>query len=184
VNLPKHIQDECRDLHKIDPETFAIETGKITFQDSAGVCVNLVYAEDFWSAPLKFTKPNRFEVFNSDPTLAHQACASKYCHHFIRGQLYKCHHVALLPEFMKQFHVEISQEDIELLESYQSMTADCTLEEIDQFVKTLGEVIPQCKLCPSSYQTHLIEATTQKIKIQKKIKIPVNLDQVVLASNK
>lgn len=168
--LPKSIQDECRDVHKIDPETFKFEMGKILYQDANGVKAWVGYTDDFWSAPLKFIEPGSFRVYNSDPEKAHQVCNSKYCHHFIRGKLYKCHHVALLPEFMEQFEVDISPEDQQLLEAYVPLTVDQSLDNMHKFIDDLVDSIPQCKLCPSSIDSHPVFATTKKIKIYKKIK--------------
>jgi organic radical activating enzyme len=169
-NLPDHIQHECENIHNIDPETFMINSGGVVMSDN-NINVALVYSENFWTAPLKYSGNNQFDVYNSDPVLAHNACESKYCHHFIRGKLYKCHHVALLPEFMEQFYVNINDEDTTLLNSYRPLTVDQSIDTIKTFVNNLPNQIPQCKLCPESLTSGIIKASTNKIKILKRNKI-------------
>ena len=164
--LPDFIKKECEVVHKIDPINYMRNTGAVTIHDANNVKVILSYYEHFWSAPLKF-EDRKFEVYNSDPNRAHEVCQSKYCHHFIKGKLYKCHHVALLPEFMNQFAVNISAADKELLLSYRPLEVDQSIEEMKDFVSNLRNKIDQCKLCPENLHTIPIKATTQKIKLIK-----------------
>jgi organic radical activating enzyme len=169
-NLPDHIQQECKNVHKIDPETFIVNSGFVEiFDDNVNVTVS--YYDNFWTAPLKYSGNNQFNVYDSDPALAHKDCRSKYCHHFIRGKLYKCHQVGLLPEFMEQFYVDMNDEDIKLLNSYQPLTVDQSTDAVKTFVNNLPNQIPQCKLCPESSSVGLINASTNKIKILKRTKI-------------
>ena len=168
--LPIEIQKECTDVHKIDPENYVINTGKVYFQDKNNVKVSLSYYEDFVTAPLKYNNNGQFLVYDSDPTEAHRVCISKFCHHFIKGKLYKCHHVALLPEFMEQFNVIIKSEDQKLLASYQPLTVDSDLKTIREFIKNIKNEIPQCKLCPSKLTFHYFQSDKNKIKIQKRNK--------------
>ena len=166
-NLPEHIQIECRDVHKIDPENFLKNTNDLHFIDANGVQVTITYAEGFITAPLRYAGANQFEVYNSDPEKAHEVCISKYCHEFVRGKLYKCHHVALLPEFAEQFKVNLSIEDQQLLHAYQPLTADQSVDEIQKSIDNIRNTIPQCKLCPSNLETILLQSSTKKPKIVK-----------------
>jgi len=165
--LPDDIQKECRDVHNIDPETYLNESSGVIFQDKNNVNVTVGYGEDFFTAPLLFND-GQFSVYNSNPTKAHDVCISKFCHHFIRGKLYKCHHVALLPEFMEQFDVNIDCADRELLNSYQPLVVDSNNTTIQQFVDNIKNEIPQCKLCPSNLIQHSFQSDRNKIKIQKR----------------
>jgi hypothetical protein len=166
-NLPKHIQDECRTVHKIDPQNFLKNTNEVKFVDCNGVNITVTYAEDFVTAPLKYAGDNQFQVYNSDPVKAHDVCISKYCHHFIRGKLYKCHHVGLLPEFMKQFQVNMTDAEKKLLADYQPLTADADDSIMKEFVSTIRNVIPQCQLCPTNLVGNYLQSSTNKPKIIK-----------------
>jgi organic radical activating enzyme len=165
--LPEHIQNECRDLHQIDPQNYLKNTNDVEFTDSNGIKITVSYAEDFVTAPLRYAGHNQFQVYNSNPNEAHNVCISKYCHHFIRGKLYKCHHVALLPEFMQQYQVNMTDEEKTLLSEYQPLTVDQDLETMQIFVNNIRQVIPQCQLCPSNLVSNHLQSSTQKPKIIK-----------------
>lgn len=167
AKLPTHIQDECRDVHRIDPENYIKNTHEVDFVDSNGVKITVTYAEDFVTAPLKYAGNNQFQVYNSDPNVAHDVCISKYCHHFIRGKLYKCHHVGLLPEFAKQFMVNMTDDEKQLLDSYQPLTLDSDTEVKKDFIANIRKVIPQCQLCPSKLESNRLQSSTAKPKIIK-----------------
>jgi organic radical activating enzyme len=168
-SLPDFIKDECTDVHHIDIDTFKKEAGSVMLTDDNGINVTIQHSEHFVDAPLRYSGNNQFNVYNSDPQVAHKNCISKTCHHFVKGKLYKCHHVALLPEFLEQYHVNISDSDIKLLNLYQPALVTDSDEGLNKFVKNLPAVIPQCKLCPENPQLEerIVAASTQKIKIEK-----------------
>ena len=166
-NLPRHIQDECTNIHKIDPENFLKNTNDLHFVDANGVRCTISYAVGFVTAPLRYAGENRFEVYNSVPDEAHAVCHGKYCHEFVRGKLYKCHHTALLPEFMEQYYVNMSDSDLALLKSYQPLTSERPIEDYQKFVGNIRNTIPQCKLCPSNLETILLQSSTNKPKVIK-----------------
>ena len=165
-NLPQYIKDECTNLHRISPDQYLRDTTAREFVDENNVHVQLNYSEDFFPAPLKYSGDNKFSVYNSDPEEAHSTCLSSTCHHFIAGKVYKCHHMGLLPQFLKQFHVEISDDDLQLLNSYVPATTDMSEQELDNFFRNIKNTMPQCKLCPVSLETSTIE-TLVKPRIQK-----------------
>jgi organic radical activating enzyme len=166
-NLPKHIQEECRIEHQVDPENFLKNTNDLYIVDANGVECRISYAVGFVTAPLRYAGDNQFKVYNSVPEEAHDVCHGKYCHEFVQGKLYKCHHVALLPEFMKQYYVDISDSDLALLNSYKPLTADQSIEEYQNFVNGIRNTMPQCKLCPSKLETILLQSSTDKPKVVK-----------------
>jgi len=127
----------------------------------------LSYAEDFVTAPLKYSGDNKFEVYDSIPEEAHSVCMSRNCHHFIKGKLYKCHHVALLPEFMQQYSVDISDSDKELLEQYTPGEIKWSNERLSEFIDNLKNPIDQCKLCPSNLVLSPPNGTQKKPSIKK-----------------
>lgn len=166
-NLPENIKKECKFVHNNDPETWKIMADSVTFVDKNNVTIKLGYSENFVSSPLKYSGNHSFQVYNSDPDQSHKVCISKHCTEIVDGKMYKCHHVALLPKFMQQYHVEISSDDRDLLLSYQPLESTATREEIIEFVNKLASPIPQCKLCPENLEMININPTTKKLAVNK-----------------
>lgn len=165
--LPEPIKTECIEMHQISPQQFLDNTVTREFVDENGVLVTLSIAEDFYLSPLRYNGNNKFSVYNSNPELAHKTCISKYCHHFIAGKIYKCHHMGLLPQFLKQFHVDISNEDLELLNSYIPATVDMNSDQLDDFFMNIKDFMPQCKLCPVTTELLSTGDVVNKPKLQK-----------------
>ena len=91
---------------------------------------------------------------SNDKHTAFNACDMKHDHTMYQGNLYKCPSMALYPEFNNQFDLRLSNEQQELLNRYRPLSADCTEEELQQFVSTRDTPIDQCSLCSSSYTWH------------------------------
>jgi organic radical activating enzyme len=168
--LPDWIKKECIEVHKIGWDDWVYNTGdiKITDNQDKNINIQINFAENFTSAPLKYVGDNKFEVYNSNPDDAHRVCKSKDCTHMMKGKMYKCHHVALLPEFSQQYLVNTTQQDRDLLESYTPLTADANYDSMKDFVDNhLPNTIPQCKLCPSKLENIFLESSTNKPKVKK-----------------
>lgn len=142
-------------------------------EDANGITVNVYIVDKFSNSSLipvhKITtlepeinfRPRQattFGLHNSDPDAAHQNCAFAQfkSYHFIRGRLYKCGPVALMPEFDQQHQLEISESDRELLNSYRSLGIDNFENYCQEFFANIDQVIPQCKFCPETFETHKI----------------------------
>lgn len=167
--LPEHIKKECVDVHKIEFQDFLQNTGVLSMTDSRNINVTIHYAEDFTTAPLRYAGDNQFAVYNSDPVLAHNICISKHCTHMMKGKIYKCHHVALLPEFAKQFDVTMTDAQQDLINQYQPLSVSDDDNEAAVFLNALSDVIPQCQLCPSRLETVHLESNTNKPRIKKRV---------------
>lgn len=92
-----------------------------------------------------------FDVHDSDPVPAFNACAMSHSHTIFEGQLYKCPMVAVLPEFSKQYQVNLTQSQSSLLSDYQPLDPDCSPEQLMQFVNNRHCHIDQCRLCPEDH---------------------------------
>lgn len=92
-----------------------------------------------------------FEVHDSDPAKAFAACAMSLSHTIFEGRLYKCPMVAVLPEFVKQYQVNLSKTQAKTLSRYQPLMPDCSPEQLNQFVDNRNCHIEQCRLCPENY---------------------------------
>ena len=93
-------------------------------------------------------------LHNSDPNIAHENCSAYKCHYFVKGKLYKCHMVAIKDDLTQQFKLE--DEAVNLLHDYKACSPWDPPEVIEQFTKTLLNVIPQCKLCPENRVEQII----------------------------
>jgi len=137
------------------------------FVDKNNVFVNVYLVDHFGPSAIKSGwQINRgikqhFSLHNSDPVAAHNNCAfAKFkSYHFIRGKLYKCGPVALLPEFDQQHQFNISESDRKLLNSYQPLDPDNFAEHHLEFFKNLDQPIAQCKFCPTTFDGKLIAPT-------------------------
>jgi organic radical activating enzyme len=95
-------------------------------------------------------KDKHFVVHNNDKQSAFNHCGMKYDHTLFRGKLYKCPPMALLPELNTQFNIGMSEDESTLLSKYIPLSANCTEEQLDEFVKTRETLIDQCQFCPAS----------------------------------
>ena len=121
------------------------------FVDNNGVMINVYIVNQFGAAAIRPIQ-KQFHLHNSDPAQAHNSCAfARFkSYHYIRGRLYKCGPVALMPEFDQQFTLKISDQDRILLNSYQSLGVDNFEEYHQEFFENLDKPIAQCKFCPET----------------------------------
>lgn len=168
--LPTHIQDECANIHQVDPESY-IKTRWTTVYIGKHLFVKINAANQFGVPSVVLNADNTLTTHNSDPTKAIKVCSGKSCHHFLNGKLYKCHVVAVLPEFMNQFEVSFTNKQKELVNSYEPGEVGWDSTRLSKFIDDLNneKVIPQCSLCPESED--VVEFTASK----KKLKIPVKV---------
>lgn len=103
-----------------------------------------------------------FRLHRSDPIKAHTECHMKTCHHFIKGELYKCGVVALLPEFDKQHSLLLSDDDRKLMQEYRPLRVDDDLATKSYFIQKLPDAIPQCQFCPEVYHGDRIFAIEKR----------------------
>jgi len=127
--------------------------------DANGIKIRVEY--NWWFHQGAIIKDNnQLMLHNSDPEKAHNICHMKTCHHFIRGQLYKCGVVAVLPEFDQQHQLTLSTEDRVLLGGYQPLSITDTNKA--EFIANLDKPIDQCKFCPEVYNGDQIAAQLKK----------------------
>jgi organic radical activating enzyme len=148
---------------KTDP-TVKLKTVSRTIIDENGVEVILDWSQSFVSSVIDLLDNQSLTMkYNSDPVQAHDICYFKNCHQINKGKVYKCPLVSVLPDFLDQFDVNMSDDDRVLAYSYQPLTAD---KNVSEFVNTIADPIPQCKFCPSNYDNkHNFIGTEKKIKI-------------------
>ena len=169
-NLPQHIQTECQNIHHFSPEIFQQEVHGVTFIDTNQVKVDFSLSNSFIESALKFDPTStQMSLYHSDPEKAIKACSYTMCHHFIAGKLYKCGVVGILPEFVKQFSVDITEQQQQLLNSYVPAEANWNSDDLETFVQDLksAKVIPQCTFCPENFTSMKFERSFKKPKVIK-----------------
>ena len=129
-----------------------------SIRDVNDVLVNVHLANDFHTAAIQPTPDGRFTLHNSDPIVAHGKCgfAMYKCYHFIRGKLYKCGPVALMPEFDQQFDLDISKPDRKLLHGYRPLEIKDWPKKALRWLAQLDDPIAQCKFCPQTFAHKII----------------------------
>lgn len=132
-------------------------------RDVNDVLVNVHVSRDFLVASVIPGPNGRFTLHQSDPEKAHKLCAfaAYKCYHFIKGKIYKCGPVALMPEFDRQHNLDITDRQREILNSYQPMTVDTWLTHGAQWISELDNAIPQCQFCTDRVQHTLIFPVTK-----------------------
>lgn len=94
---------------------------------------------------------DHFVLHHSDPQSAWESCSMRYSHTVVAGRLYRCPMVAVLPQFQQQFAVHATQQQQQLLDTYQSLAADCSDQDLRDFLAQRHTPMPQCALCPGQY---------------------------------
>lgn len=169
-SLKQDILDFLAPGVEIRPKGKNIWNSDWNFIDRNGIQVNVYTSNQFMPSALIPLPPAagqqrpRFTLHNSDPQQAHDNCAFARwkSYHFIRGRLYKCGPVALLPEFHAQYPLEISQSDVELLHAYQPLTVDNFDNYASDFFAKLDDPIDQCRFCSTYPTPHLINPVQKK----------------------
>ena len=114
------------------------------------VMVNGFRQDQFDTSSIQVGETGQLLLHNSNPNQAHDACTFRgyESYHFIRGALYKCGPVALMPEFDKQYPFPLTDEERVLLNQYQPLTVDNFDDYHAEFFENLNNPIPQCRFCP------------------------------------
>lgn len=164
-NIPENIKQECENVHNFSPEIIAEDRQGYCIVDANGLKIEVEHQNFFHQSALKVLPyVNSFTFHNSDPMLAHEICDSKTCHNFVKGKLYKCGQVALFSEVLEQFNVVISNEDRQLIESYQPLSVDEDQKNIQRWISNLHNPMQQCKFCPQEFHNTEIFASASKSK--------------------
>lgn len=128
------------------------EAQRILWRNDPGLIEAFVFHQ---SAVIKQDKT--FKLHTSNPVNAFQSCGMKYDHTMYKGKLWKCPTMAILPDFIQQFDVTLTEQQRALLDAFKPLTADCSDEELQDFIDSKDTPIPQCEFCPQNlkWQTAL-----------------------------
>jgi organic radical activating enzyme len=134
------------------------------FIDKNNVQVHIWNTTDFLQSNIIERIDGTRTLYNSDPIKAHSVCpqVAHKNYHMIKGKIYKCGPVALMPEFDQQYPLDITDEDRVLLHSGKGLSIEEFDEHGEEFFANIDKPIPQCKFCPTSWSWHPIEFSTLK----------------------
>jgi organic radical activating enzyme len=168
--LSEDIKSECSLNYNLDPANWRKTFIDHEYTDQAGVKILYIKEDIFFERTIIVNSADRkITLQNSKPEEAIKVCgfAINKCSQFVAGKLYKCHAVALLPEFIKQFPVTVSDDDLSLLSSYKPANYNWHADELKQFIEDIDnrKVIPQCKFCPADLNPTKITSSSKKIPI-------------------
>jgi len=169
-DLPIDIQHECHHIHHFSPEIWYREVCVHHIVDRNGVIVELAMADSFNTSTVTYDPVSHALLLHeSDPYRAMEVCYFKKCHHIIKGKLYKCGPVGILPDFIKQLPVTMSDKQRHLIESYMPADVDWPTDRLESFVNDLRSAVPiaQCSLCPENMTATKFKATNKKIHFQR-----------------
>ncbi len=163
--LKQFLKGDIVKLAKSDPRN-KFPNAHAVWRDSNGVTIPLWIQYDFYDSAVKKTYRGALTLHDSDPQKAHDVCgfvkAKNY--HFIKGKLYKCGPVALFPEFDQQHNLEISNEDRDLINSYQPLTLEGYISNGSSYFGQLDKTLPQCKFCPEKIEpSHRLFAVSKNL---------------------
>ena len=136
---------------------------KCWLEDDQGVRIRLTQEWLFQkSALITNPKTGRKTLHNSNREKAHAICYSKNCHHFDKGQLYKCGPSSLFKEYDKQFTLELSAEDRQLIQDYKPLSIEDNQETKKKFIDALPNSISLCKFCPDYMKRFELDSIEKK----------------------
>jgi organic radical activating enzyme len=123
------------------------------YTDVNGVQVALWNQTEFSQSSLTRNAQGQLTLHDSDPLIAHGDCGFVHWknYHLIKGKMYKCGPVALLPEFDQQYPLAISDQDRALLNSYRPLTPAELPTRLSEFLAHIDDPLEQCKFCPEQH---------------------------------
>jgi hypothetical protein len=137
----------------------------LRFVDANQRHVDVLFDTKFVNSSVILQANGTFTLHQNRPEDAHRDCCFHKWknYHMIRGNIYKCGPVALMPEFDQQYPLSISDEDRTLLNSYQPLTIERAQQgHAKDFFDCIDNVLPQCKFCPTDTAIQPITFTNLK----------------------
>lgn len=163
-HLPEEVKQEFNNKHRLNQKLDLGTTSRV-LRDSNGVEVKLDWAQTFVSSAVQVRQNTLEFKYNNDPVEAHDKCYFKSCHQLNKGKLYKCPLVSVLPDFVAQFDLNLSDYDRKLALAYKPVDNRTDNNEIASFIANIDQPISQCKFCPVNDHKYNFVGTDKKIKI-------------------
>lgn len=140
------------------------------FDDSNHVKVHVWNNDRFGTSNISKTAQGGYTVTRSDPIRAHDNCSFRKWknYHWINGKIYKCGPVALMPEFDRQFGLDLTDEERLVMHDYQGLSVEEWQQRGRDFLDHIDNPIAQCKFCPevTEYAPITFENTKKSWRIE------------------
>jgi organic radical activating enzyme len=168
---PLHKEKFKFEDHHVGPAVWQDTSYEFAYKDKNNVFIRYGTADNFNRVAVEYNSDSGTLSlpYASDPDQAASVCGSKWSHHFLNGRLYKCNITAVLPEFIKQFPVKLTDQQQQLIDGYQAADLSWNEEKLKNFVSNLQQAhsIEQCSLCPENMIGSTFAAGHKKISIKK-----------------
>jgi hypothetical protein len=134
------------------------------FVDSNQTYIHAWMSDKFVQSNIIELPDGGYTLYQSNPTVAHENCTFRRFknYHMIRGKIYKCGPAALMPEFDQQYSFDISEEDRQLIHSYNALSLDNYDSIGQEWLANIDNEIAQCKFCPETYDYKPITFSDRK----------------------
>jgi len=140
------------------------------FDDSNHVKVHVWNNNNFGTSNISKTAQGGYTVTRSDPIRAHDNCSFRKWknYHWINGKIYKCGPVALMPEFDRQFGLDLTDEERLVMHDYKGLSVEEWQQRGQDFLDHIDNPIAQCKFCPevTEYAPITFENTKKSWRIE------------------
>jgi len=158
--LTKHSGKDADEILASDSISLTYENGFRAF---------VVSSLNFYDSALELHDDTFHLRHDNDPDEMVRKCYSASSHHFLNGKLYKCPLVTALPEFMKQYNVQMSDANKDLIDAYRPAEHSMSDTELTEIIKSFvgREAIPQCKFCADNSSTTKINLALGKPKVKR-----------------
>lgn len=172
--LDDSIKEECETLFNLHPEELRkkcleaelSDVDFISLGDKNKVRVDILSENEFYQSSLIHDlERGSLTLHNNDIIESHTHCMKERgdCFQLIDGGLFKCAVALSLPHFEKQFPIDISENDREIIHSYKSANLSMSSYELADWFNNLKNPIDMCKFC--SIDTKLIKFSAERKKI-------------------
>jgi organic radical activating enzyme len=168
---PNHDQQYLFKEHNIGPEIWEDTTFEIAYRDQNSILIRYATADVFDNISVEFDSDTGSlrMPYMSDAERAISNCGNKWSHHLSKGKLYKCSVTAVLPDFVQQYKVSMSDQQRELVTGYKAAEVTWSDSDLSTFLDNLKgcHSIAQCQLCPENFSYERFSAGRNKIRIEK-----------------
>lgn len=179
--LDDAIKEECETVYKLNPENLRIKIlddelshlDIISIGDKNKVRIDILSENEFYqSSIIHDLERGSLTLHNNDIVESHTHCMKRGdCFQLIDGGLFKCPVALALPQFEKQFPIDISEDDRKIIHSYKSANLSMSATELTDWFDNLKNPIDMCKFCSIDPTLTKFSAERKKIFFIKKKKL-------------
>jgi len=160
-SLPPSIKQECIILHNFSKESFDQQHLHTKIILKNGIVIMLTPKYTHSSSALVITD-NTITLHNNDPDKAHNQCDFSLCHQLKNGNLYQCPLPAVLPDFILQHEMKLTEKMLSIINNYKPLSITDDDKTMQVFVDSINKPYDYCSFCPTNNIIHNITSTKKK----------------------